>query len=131
MEVVNIRDMPQAEKPVWWPATEPTFKGLATALAEQLFSEWPAELTSQSLLRIVALGALIHQDYYLGNVTTSSLANAAFQRRTYHVDYRKNFRNDTVPLLTLIAKGCTCTVYTIKDDGVLRPYWLGTQTIID
>lgn len=131
MEVLNIRNMPQAEKPVLWPATEPTFKGLATALVEQLFSEWPADLTSLSLLRVIALGALTHQDYYLGSVTTSSLDNAASQRRTYHVDYRKNFRNITVPLLTLTAKGCICTEYAVKDDGVLRPYWLGIQTITD
>ncbi len=131
MEVLNIRNLPQAEKPVLWPATEPTFKGLATALVELLFSEWPADLTRLSLLRIIALGALTHQDCYLGSVTTSSLDHAAHQRRIYHVDYRKNFRDDTVPLLTLIAKGCICTEHTINDDGVLRPYWLGTQTIID
>jgi len=123
--------MPQAEKPVHWAATEPTFKGLTTALVEQLFREWPADLMSLSLLRIIALGALTHRDYYLDSVTTSSLDNAALQRRTYHVDYRKNFRNDTVPLLTLIAKGCICTEHTINVDGVLRPYWLGTQIIID
>lgn len=123
--------MPEAEKPDLWPATEPTIKGLATALVELLFDEWPADLASLSLLRTIALGALTHQDYYLGSVTTSSLDDAALQRRTYHVDYRKNFRNDTVPLLTLIAKGCICTEQTIKDDGVLRPYWLGTQSIID
>lgn len=50
---------------------------------------------------------------------------------TYHADYRKKLRNDTVSLLALIAKGCICTEHTVNDDGLLRTYWSGTRTIID
>lgn len=75
-------------------------------------------------LRVLALGPLTYQDYRLGNAAPGSL-DEAFQRQTYHIDYCKSFRNNTVPLLTLVAKGCTCTEHTTKDIGILRPYCVG------
>lgn len=124
LEVLNIRNVPLAEHAAMWPNVDPTFKGLATALVEQLMCAWPYESPGWSKLRITAIGSLTHRDYCCGDNVPSTLDDV-LQRRTYHIGYYKDYHNQWAASLTLLARGCVCTEQTTKDIAILRPYWLG------
>ena len=124
LQILNIRNLPPIEHPTSWPGMDPTIEGLATAIVERLTNATLIGRKKLQPLRTIAIGSLTHGDYRLGSAPRGSLADI-YQRRTYNIEYCKHPRGDTVPLLTLMAKGCTCTDHATKDIGVLQPYWLG------
>lgn len=86
--------------------------------------KWRWDLPS---LETIALGILRTQDVCGGksSLHADERLDEFLKLRVYHVEYRRNFQGDRIPVVTLVAKGTTDSIQDICHNiTILQSNWM-------
>ena len=118
LRTLHIRSLPDlSEKNVApsWPgfSDDELSEGFVTKLARALVY---GRLEQPPTLETIALGVTRYKDICSGRASSyeNEREDEFLKLRVYHVDYRRNFQGDCVPVVTLIAKGTTDALKGIR-----------------
>lgn len=107
LRTLHIRNLPSFQGQNLWPGvSEGEYcEGFITKLARALVRSRPEQ---PPILDTIAIGILRNKDLCGESLSESNERLDKFLKlRVYHVEYRRNFQGDCIPIITLIAKGTT------------------------
>lgn len=128
LRTLHIRNLPvlsfKDDRTLWPGVSEDeSCEGFVTKLARALVRSRPEQ---PPILDTIAIGILRNKDH-LGKCSEEGdeTLDSYLKLRVYHVEYRRNFQGDYLPLITFIAKG---TTDAIQEDyhslNILRTDWI-------
>ena len=129
LRTLHIRNMPPLRpedgEPSWpGVSDDDTCEGFITRLVRELIRRSPEKPSS---LETFALGTLKYK-YICGGKASrhdNQRLDEFTKLRVYHVEYRRNFQGDCMPMVTLIAKGTTDAIQDICDNiDILQSDWM-------
>lgn len=130
LRTLHIRNLPslrQEDGEPSWPGVsdDERSEGFVTKLVRALVR---GRLEQPPILETIALGVTRYKDICAGIASPhdNERLDEFLKLRVYHVEYRRNFEGDCVPIVTLIAKGTTDALKGIRFNiNILHSYWMG------